>query len=28
MYCGTIYDILSEGDLEGIPELLEPSEAG
>ena len=25
---GTLYDILSEGVLEGFPEMLEPSEVG
>ena len=28
MFIGTLYDILSEGVLEGFPEMLEPSEVG
>ena len=28
IYIGTMYDILSEGVLEGFPEMLEPSEVG
>ena len=28
VYIGTLYNILSEGVLEGFPEMLEPSEVG
>ena len=28
IYIGTLYNILSEGVLEGFPEMLEPSEVG
>ena len=28
IYIGTVFDILSEGVLEGFPEMLEPSEVG